>query len=328
MLTRSQLLQQIENLLKSQGYKTSDIYDQGSFDIVARKNLLILLLKTFQNIDSINESNAHEMKQLANIFLASPIIIGEKSRNGPLEEGVIYERYDIPAIGFETMKNMILYNEYPEILADRGGYFVKIDGNVIKQYREDYSLSLKDLADLAHVSRATMYKYENEIVRANAETAMILEEILNTKVTLDIDLLKQPQQEDIKFSDVNDTLDLSKLGYGVVSTNKSPFDAVAKMKSSDKQSPLMANVEKNRTEKTLKRMAIPLKDLSMVTTSEPVFIINNEKIKESIGTIPVIKSWELKEFENSKELLKMIKERKIWFLILFLLLDLLMILLF
>lgn len=27
MLTRSQLLKQIENLLKSQGYKTSDIYN-------------------------------------------------------------------------------------------------------------------------------------------------------------------------------------------------------------------------------------------------------------------------------------------------------------
>ena len=310
MLTRGRMLQEIEKLLIAEGYKTSDIYDQGSFDIVARKNLLILLLKTFINIDSVNEKNAQEMKQLANIFLASPIIIGAKSRNGILEEGVIYERYDIPTIGFETLKNMILYNEYPEILADRGGYFVKIDGNVIKQYREEYSLSLKDLADLAHVSRATMYKYENEIVRANTETAMILEEILNTKVTLDIDLLKQPQKEDIEFSNVDDTLDLSKLGYGVVSTNKSPFDAVAKMKTSEKQSPLMANVEKNRTEKTLKRMAVPLKDLSVVTTSEPVFIINNEKIKESIGTIPVIKSWELKEFENSKELLKMIKERK------------------
>ena len=287
MLTRSQMLHNIENLLTSQGFKTSDIYDQGSFDIVARKNLLILLLKTFLNIDSINEQNAHEMKQLANIFLASPIIIGEKSRNGVLEEGVIYERYDIPTIGFDTLKNMILYNEYPEILADRGGYFVKIDGNVIKQYREEYSMSLKDLANLAHVSRATMYKYENGIVRANTETAMILEEILNTKVTLDIDLLKQPQKEDIKFTD--DVNDLSKLGYGVISTEKSPFD---------------------RTEKTLKRMAIPLKDLSMVTTSEPVFIINNDKIKESIGTVPVIKSWELKEFDNSKELLKMIRERK------------------
>ena len=307
MLTRSRMLQEIERLLISEGYKTSDIYDQGSFDIVARKNLLILLLKTFVNIDSVNEKNAHEMKQLANIFLASPIIVGAKSRNGLLEEGVIYERYDIPTIGFETLKNMIIYKEYPEILADRGGYFVKIDGNVIKQYREEYSMSLKDLADLAHVSRATMYKYENEIVRANAETAMILEEILNTKVTLDIDILKYSQEEQIQYHTTGEGAeDLSKLGYGVVSTNKSPFDAVAK----DENSSLIANVEKNRSQKTLKRMAVPLKDLSMITSSEPVFIINNDKIKESLGTIPVIKSWELKEFERSQELLKLIRERK------------------
>ena len=307
MLTRSQLLHNIENLLTSQGFKTSDIYDQGSFDIVARKNLQILLLKTFLNIDSINEHNAHEMKQLANIFLASPIIIGEKSRNGYLEDGVIYERYDIPAIGFETLKNMILYGEYPEILADRGGYFVKIDGNIIKQYREEYSMSLKDLASLAHVSRATMYKYENEIVRANTDTAMILEEILNTKVTLDIDILKYNQEDQIQYHATDEgAKDLSKLGYGVVSTNKSPFDAVAK----DENSSLIANVEKNRSQKTLKRMAVPLKDLSMITSSEPIFIINNDKIKESLGTIPVIKSWELKEFEHSKELIKLIKERK------------------
>ena len=308
MLTRGRLLQEIEKLLISQDYKTSNIYDQGSFDIVARKNLLILLLKTFINIDSVNDKNAHEMKQLANIFLASPIIIGSKSRNGMLEDGVIYERYDIPAIGFETLKNMILYNEYPEILADRGGYFVKINGNVIKQYREDYSLSLKDLADLAHVSRATMYKYENGIVRANAETAMILEEILHTKVTLDIDILKYNQEEEIQYTAINNenTENLSKLGYGVISTTKRTFDAVAK----DNSSSLIANIEKNRSEKTLKRMAVPLKDLSMITSSEPIFIINNEKIKESLGTIPVIKSWELKEFEHSQELLKLIRERK------------------
>ena len=107
MLNRSKMLQEIERLLISEGYKTSDIYDQGSFDIVARKNLLILLLKTFINIDSVNEKNAHEMKQLANIFLASPIIIGAKSRNGILEEDVIYERYDILTIGIETLKKII-----------------------------------------------------------------------------------------------------------------------------------------------------------------------------------------------------------------------------
>ena len=161
MRNRNNMIQELESFLKSEGFETSNIYDQGSFDIVARKKLLILLLKTFKNIDSVNEKNAEEMKQLANIFLASPLIIGEKSRNGKLEEGVIYERYDIPTIGIETLKNIIRYKEFPEIIADRGGYFVKIDGNVLRQYRDEYSLSLKDLADLAHVSRATMYKYEN-----------------------------------------------------------------------------------------------------------------------------------------------------------------------
>ena len=152
-----------------------------------------------------------------------------------------------------------------------------------------------------------MYKYENEIVRANAETAMILEEILNTKVTLDIDILKYNPEDQIQFNASGEGAeDLTKLGYGVVSTSKSPFDTVAK----DKQTSLIANVEKNRSEKTLKRMAVPLKDLSMITSSEPMFIINNDKIKESLGTIPVIKSWELKEFEHSQELIKLIKERK------------------
>ena len=312
------IIQEITNLLNTEGFETSNIYDQGCFDIVARKKLLILLLKTFINIDSIKESNASEMKQLSSIFLAAPLIVGERSRNGILEEGVIYERYDIPAVGINTLKNMILFNEYPEILADRGGYFVKIDGNVLKEYREEYSLSLKDLADLAHVSRATMYKYENGIVRANTETAMLLEEILNTKITLDIDIFKtNPEQEKITFDKIGNeydkTEDLAKIGFGVVSTNKSPFDAAEKIeniKKNDQQPPLIANLEKNRTNKTLKRMAISLKDLSLITSSESVFIINNNKIKDSIEDIPVIKSWELKEFNNPSEFLKLIKERK------------------
>ena len=218
---------------------------------------------------------------------------------------------------------MIVYDEYPEILADRGGYYVQINGNVLKEYREEYNLSLKDLADLAHVSRATMYKYENGMVRANTETAMLLEEILNTKITLDIDLF-EPYQEDIKLkadtSNLNQTQgtnaqNLAKLGFGVVSTNKSPFDALAKAEIATRkkeQTPLIANlnVQDDQNTKTLKKMAISLKDLSLVTSSDSFFVLNDDKIKDSIDGIPVIKSWEMKEFENSKEFLKLIKERR------------------
>lgn len=309
MQHRNNMNSEIETFLKSEGFETSNIYDHGAFDIVARKNLLILLIKTFKNIDGVNRSNSEEMKQLASIFLASPLIIGENSRNGKLEDGVIYERYEIPTITLNTLKHMILYEEYPEIIADRGGYFVKINGNVLKKYRDQHSLSLKDLADLAHVSRATMYKYENDMVKVNTETAMLLEEILNEKITIDINLLKPTDNDNIKYSDDENTKILTKLGYGVISTNKSPFDAAARAEDKD-SSPLIANIEKNRTQKTLEKMAVPLKDLSLITSADSIFIVDNEKISDLIGEIPVIKSWELNEFENSKDLLKFIKERK------------------
>ncbi len=312
MRNRNEIIQKINAFLKSEGFETSDIYDQGSFDIVARRKLLILILKAFVNIDGVNKTNIEEMKQLSNIFLASPIIIGERSRNGKLEDGVIYERYDIPAINFNTFKNIILNKENPQIMASRGGYFLKIDSSLLKQYREEYSLSLKDLADIAHVSRATMYKYENNLVNVNIETAMLLEEALNTQITLDIDLLK-PFNDGSNAVNYNlpdeDTEILSKLGYGVLPTMKSPFDAAAKIEN-EESAPLLANIEKNRTSKTLNKMAITLKDLSLITSSDTVFIVNNEKFNNSIGDIPVVKSWELEEFEHSSELLKLIKERK------------------
>ena len=310
MQHRNNINSELEIFLKSEGFETSNIYDHGAFDIVARKNLLILLVKTFKNIDGVNKTNSEEMKQLASIFLASPLIIGETSRNGKLEDGVIYERYEIPTITLNTFKHMVLYDEYPEIIADRGGYFVKINGNVLKEYRDKYSLSLKELADLAHVSRATMYKYENDMVKVNIETAMLLEKILNEKITVDINLLKPTENsENLKYSADENTKILSKLGYGVISTNKSPFDAAARIENKG-SAPLIANIEKNRTPKTLEKMAVPLKDLSLVTSSDSVFIVDNEKISDLIGEIPVIKSWELNEFENSKNLLKLIKERK------------------
>ena len=308
---RNQLIREVYQLLNKEGFETSNIYEQSCFDIVARKKLLILLLKVLVNIDSINESHVEEIRQISNVFLASPI------------EDVVYERHGLPAIGLETLKNMIVYDEYPEILADRGGYYVQINGNVLKEYREEYNLSLKDLADLAHVSRATMYKYENGMVRANTETAMLLEEILNTKITLDIDLF-EPYQEDIKLkadtSKLNQTQgtnaqNLAKLGFGVVSTNKSPFDALAKAEIATKkkeQTPLIANlnVQDEQNTKTLKKMAVSLKDLSLVTSSDPFFVLKDDRIKDSIDGIPVIKSWEMKEVENSKEFLRLIRERR------------------
>jgi putative transcriptional regulator len=320
---RNQIIQEIISLLATEGFQTSNVYEQSCFDMFARKKLLLLLLKVLVNIDSIYESHIQEIRKISSTFLASPLIVGFKSKNKKLEDDVVYERHGIPAIGVETLKNMVYYDEYPEILADRGGYYVKINGAILKEYRAEYSLSLKDLANLAHVSRETIYKYENNMARANPETAMILEEILNMKVTLDINLFESKKfdvDDNNPYFNSNEddkTKDLANLGFGVISTNKTPFDALAKLENNEDndknqkmETSFIANLEKNRPSKTLEKMAVSLKDLSLITSSESFFIINNKKFKKSLNGVPIINSWEIKEFGDSEEFLKVINERR------------------
>ena len=327
---RGHVLQEINELLANNGFETSHIYERSCFDMVARRKLLLLLLKVLVNIDGINGVQAQEIRKISHSFMASPLIVGLKSKSEHLEEDVVYERHGIPVIGLETLKNMIIEGEYPEILADRGGYYVQINGEVLKEVREDYNLSLKDLADLAHVSRETIYKYEHGIVRACPETAMMLEDILNLKITLSIDLFKVPDSlKELNIGKSNESplndnkinmnefqpQKLVELGFGIIPTQKTPFDALAKLETNNKisknvETPLITNLEKNRKQRTLKKMAITLKDLSLITGSSSVFILDNEKIKESLDGIPVVHGWEMGEIETPAEFLKMIKERK------------------
>jgi putative transcriptional regulator len=315
---RDHILIEINELLSSHGFETSNIYDRSCFDMVARKDFLILLMKVLINVDGFTGEQAEEIKKVANTFLASPIIVGLKSKNEFLEEDVVYERHGIPVIAIETLRSMLIEEVYPEIFADRGGYFVQIDGNIIKEIREEQNLSRKDLADLAHVSRETIYKYENGMVRAFPETAMMLESILNMKITLSINLFRVPEPEKSNIPDKTkkEPKELFDLGFGVIKTNRTPFDALAKpeaetvRKIHKNNGPLITNMEKNRNQQILKKMAVNVKDLAGVTGTEAVFILDTKKDVNCIEGIPVVHNWEMGEMKNSKEFLKLVKERK------------------
>lgn len=321
---REQVLNQIHELLSNHGFVTSHIYDRSCFDMIARRELMLLLLKVLINVDGFSGPQAQEIKKVAQNFLAYPLIVGFKSKNEPLEEDVVYERHGIPVVAPETLRNIVVDEVYPEILADRGGYFVQIDGNIIKEIRERNNLSLKDLADLAHVSRETIYKYEQGMVRAYPETAMMLESILNMKITLSIDVFQVPKTESQSEEENEpgkatiegknlEPKELLKLGFGVIPTNRTPFDAIAKanQKTSNKdENPLLTNLEKNRNKQVLKKMARNIMDLREIIQKEAVFILENKRDTECIEGIPAVHTWEICEMENCREFLRVLKERK------------------
>ncbi|UTB33571.1 MAG: transcriptional regulator [Methanobacterium sp. ERen5] len=321
---RDHVLIEINDLLSNHGFETSNIYDRSCFDMVARKEFELLLLKILINIDGFTGNQAEEIKKVADTFLASPLVVGIKSKNEYLEEDVIYERHGIPVIARETLRNMVVDDIYPEVFADRGGYYVQIDGEIIKQVRETQNISRKDLADKAHVSKETIYKYERGMVRAFPETAMMLENILNMKITLSVNLLSVPEVE--KRAEVRDAsipkpelsvenqTTLQNLGFGVISTSRTPFDALAKKETTGKltktDSTVITNLEKNRNQRVLKRMALNVKDLSGITGTDAVFLLEDKKPLKSIEGVPVVYNWEIKEMEDSKEFLKLVRERR------------------
>ncbi len=312
-MQRDHVLREISQLLSNHSFETSHIYDRSCFDMVARKRLLLLLLKVLINIDGFTGQQAEEIKKVASSILASPLVVGVKSKHDYLEEDVVYERHGIPVIAPETLRNMIVDEIYPEVFADRGGYFVEVDGEVIREARERDNLSLKDLADKAHVSRETIYKYEHGMVRACPQTVITLEDVLNMKITLQVDIFKIPESEKMEVMEKTPK-ELVKLGFGVIPTNKTPFDAIARsdpeLEELKKHIAMITNMDKNRNQKVLQKMAINVKDLSEVTGSEAVFLFEHKKKLECIEGVPVIHNWELGEMKNSKEFLKIIKERK------------------
>ena len=337
-INREQILKEIKNLLKSYDFKTSEIYDRSCFDLLARRNDILIILKILVNIDSLTSSQAEELSKIAGTFLASPIIIGLKSKHTLLEEDVVYERHEIPVITPQTLCNIVVNDIHPEILAKRGGYYVKIDGPLLKQLRESMNLSLKELADLSHVSRETIYRYEQGNSQTYPETAMMIEEVLQRPITVSINVLETDKKNSLDRI-IHEPIELINLGYDVKSSKKTPFDAISESteknndlqklqekledkldeiekiraeinKKTNSNNILITNMERGRNEKTLTNIANKTEDISSVTGYDALFVLNKEHKKESINKIPAIYTWELKDMSNIDDLLKLIRERK------------------
>ena len=106
--------------------------------------------------------------------------------------------------------------------------------------------------------------------------------------------------------------ELEELGYGVIKTNRTPFDALARpnqSKSKDAQ-PIIANLDKQRNQKLLAKMAMNLRDISSITDTEAAFILANRQNLKSIEGVPVVHNWEMEELKSSQDFMKLLKERR------------------
>jgi predicted transcriptional regulator len=75
--------------------------------------------------------------------------------------------------------------------AGPGGYFVEVDGELIKKRRGELGLSIGNLAGMVSVSRRTLYGYERCMAKASVSSAYNLAKVLGVPVVRPIDLFRK-----------------------------------------------------------------------------------------------------------------------------------------
>ncbi len=193
-MKNSEILGTIEGILEKAGFQLSKrCYSRSScFDLAAHKHEQLIFLKICADIGNACFDDAAELQKISGCFSALPLIIGEKTRKKPLENDTVYTRYDICVITPETLEDIVLRGTHPLVQAGPGGYYIKLDGNLIKKRRQELGLSVGKLAQMVGISRRTLYGYERAMAKASVPTAYRLEWILGAPVVQNADISQAP----------------------------------------------------------------------------------------------------------------------------------------
>src|SRR5512136_774512 len=234
---REELIRNIREILAKGGFFLSDPHNirSISFDIVARRDKQLLIIKGLTNIDSLSAEDAEQLRVLAKALDGSPLVVGLHSGAGKLDDGILYSRFGIPIISEATFLEHMLEGVPPFVYAAPGGLYVRLDGDHIRQIRQERNISLGTLADAAGVSRKAIQMYESGM-GAMIEIAARIEEFLNEPIVVPLDpfsytaeVAKTLRSFD-QFRGLNREVFemLDTIGYSVVPTVRCPFDALAR----------------------------------------------------------------------------------------------------
>jgi len=238
------LAEEVGSTLRSRGFRIGFLEYPGgerkSIDIIARRGSEKLLIKVSLEVDSVGYKEAYELTAISSVFGGLGVLVGRKTKKKELEDYVIYERHGIPALTPETLEELVEREEI-FVYADRGGYYVRVDGRKLKEKREEMNMSLGDLAYLLGVSRKAVYEYEKSKMNLSLTTALRLVEIFGDEILVPFNINELREREKTTAKKARITLrnaklerivyELSKMGLGtIVATEKTPVDLAVKSK--------------------------------------------------------------------------------------------------
>lgn len=309
---RNELINTTRAILAKAGFDVSSALSIRGicFDVVARLDDKVLIVKVLSNIDAFSKDNAEEMKVLAHSLGAVPLVTGERSSSGILEPGIVYSRFNISIVSNETLADLLLEDAPPFIFAAPGGLYVKLDSELLKTAREERGISLGTLAETAGVSRRTIQMYESGM-GAMIDAALRIEEFLGLPIIEPINPFSFRSEERSKEEYPQPSMDspalkqLSSLGFTVTQVVKSPFEAV----THDSHTVMLTGVSVDETK--IVQRAIVASEISRVMDRFSLMIVEKKTDRESINNTAVVSNDELKKMDGTDALTDLVASRRL-----------------
>lgn len=303
-MKKDELLEETRRLLVKAGFYCSNICKirPSSFDFIARKDDLLIIIKVLNNIDALNEEVANELISIAKFLDAIPIIIGRRTCSSFLKDDVVYFRYGVPIITYATLENY-LQGILPFICAAPGGFYVNIDGEVLRKIRIEKGISIGQLARIAGVSRRMIRMYESG-ERASIEIAEKIAEFLGPDFIKPINFWEEIRREhmEIKREIENEIFKLlEEIGAFIFPTHRSPFHAISQILDEK----LIVGIKERR----IVEKARLIFNLAKVAEKKSVIFMDYCR-RKNIEGVPVIGKNELVKIKEPEKIMELIMERK------------------
>ncbi len=312
-MDRAELLQETRSLLVNAGFVVSESFEMrlAGFDMVARRDDTLLIIKALTNIDTFSEPVAHSLQKLAQMLKATPLLIGEKNGFNPLEPNVVYDRFGIQTITLATLNSHLLEDVPIWAYAGPGGFYVNLDTDRLRQLRQEKNISLGEFARFVRVSRRTVQMYEDGM-SARIDIAARIEALLETPVITPIDLWKHAADPDLTLdADLKQMKSfqrevfslLHRVGYKIVPMDRCPFEAVSK----ERDQILLTCIQEYN--KRLRKKAEILANLSKVTEKQAVVFLDREITRRNLAGTPIIMKRDLRKIHDPDDVTTLITER-------------------
>ncbi|MEM4747492.1 MAG: transcriptional regulator [Archaeoglobaceae archaeon] len=300
---QSLLLGNVIRLLRKEGYELVELVDTKPrcFDIIARKDNRTLLIKVLYNVDSLKMETAEEMRKIAKLLKAIPLVVGEKFKFDFLERRVVYTRYNLPVINLATFYDY-LKGELPYIYSAPGGYYVKIDAEKMRKARETLGMSLGAAAKKLGVSKRTVMNYE-EGADASVEVAIKLEELFGNVIKrIDFSEFIKDDKVYEKGEEENEIISkLREIGISVYTVKHTPFDAISKVEKRE----ILIGIKQVRE---IEKRAMLMGKVSQIICTDAAYITERE-MKKRIDSVVFVHKEELESMQSPEDFISLIDEK-------------------